>query len=263
MGDTNKTLDNEIVDLIAKIRKQPSDTNLRLALIQYYCITANWQKALSTIKNYLKINPKDENSKVLLEANIKSEIKRSQVFSGDLAPIMYPDCDENIFEHQKTLLTNYVQSVDSQATTQLFLETYEQLNNTYSIELAEGESVSGSWVDSDVRTAYVLEVFLQDQYYWIPFTSIQKIVFKNNEYLTDILWRRGEIHLTGDRVLPAFIPARYVMNDIDICDELKLCQKTDWQTYGDLHIASGQKVLTNAEDDVSLLDIIQIAQDKI
>lgn len=262
MSNTDNTLDNKIADLITQIKKQPSDNNLRLALIQYYCLTANWTKALSTTKNYLNINSKDENSKVLLEANIKSEMLRDQVFSGEVAPMMYPDCDEDMFNRQKSLLKNYIQSVDARSTTELFLETYDRVELTHTINSAENQSVSGSWVDSDVRTAYVLEVFLQEHYYWIPFNNIIKITFKDNEYLTDILWRRGEIHLTGDRVLPAFLPARYAVTDNDISDELKLCQKTHWQDYGDLHTASGQKTLTNGEDDVSILDIIQIEQDK-
>lgn len=257
-------LSQQIESTIQAIKKSPMDFNLRLSLVQSYLLQANWQQALKTIQGYLKLNPNDEQSKALLLNNIDCEIQRQRVFNNELSVQGYIGTNEAIIAFQQDLLSEYFAQADEQQMTKKFVAFVDSLDSELSITVQQAENntvYEGLWLDSDMRTACVLELFCQGKYYWLPITDIKRLTFKPNEILTDIIWRRAEIELVNGQTTAGFVPARYVVPaDTNLSEALGYARLTEWQVFQGFTTALGQKVWSNGEVDVGLLDIEQIMQ---
>ncbi|OUY08254.1 type VI secretion system accessory protein TagJ [Acinetobacter populi] len=246
----------QIEQLIVQIKQQPTNYDLRVALIQYYCIDGQWDKAQKTVDQYLKLSNKKEQVKFLLQFNIIAEIERLNTLKGILELKFFPDSEIKIGELNKKIFKSVIQDTNQIAVKEQFLNSFEYYTESFNISLNNGHSFSGIWIDSDVRFSFILEIFVQEQYYWLAISEIASIKFKANQYLTDILWRRAEIILKDGRHIACFIPARYPFFESDnISDKLKYCKETQWLDYGELSVAQGQKTWTNGTVDVGILDI--------
>lgn len=244
----------KIDSLIGSIKRNPLNQDLRLELIQYYCIDGRWDSALKSIQQYVKLNPKDSQSKGLFYGNINCEIKRQQVLLGHQKAEVYPGLSVELINHQNEILNNYLLK-DFNLLQSQFLNTLSKVNNTF--ECNTGKQIStGSFIDTDCRLAFVVEIFCQDNYYWISINDIEKIIFKDNEFLTDLMWRRGEIFTKDNQHIPCFFPVRYPLTEsIELADSFKYSTTTEWFNTGELSTAIGQKVLSNGDVDISFLDI--------
>lgn len=257
------SIQENIETTIQSVKKSPMDLNLRLKLIQLYLVEAEWGKALTTTQGYLKLNPKDEQSKHLLLSNIECEIVRKKVFSNEITVTEYAYANENIIAFQKDILNDYFRKTDKHLIDEKFVSFVDSLDSELSIMIPQNKEIqthNGLWLDTDMRTACVVELFCQGRYYWLPMVDIKKINFKPNEILTDILWRRVEIELVNGHMTAGFMPVRYVMTEnLSLTDEIKYAKLTQWQDINGFSIAQGQKVWSNGDIDVGLLDIFQIA----
>lgn len=242
--------------LVSQIKQQPMNLDLRLSLVQYFCLNSDWSKALNCIEQYLKLHPQDRQSSVLLKQNILCEIKRETLlkeYNIELVQSILPDC--KIVRQQVELLNNYLQQVEPAQLEQQFLE-YIQSQSLRTVSINQQPYKEQLILDSDLRYAMICEIFIGEQYCWLAWQDISKIYFKSNQYLTDLLWRRAEIILNNGNHLAGFIPVRYpLIEQKDYVDELKYAQKTDWFSYGQLNWADGQKMICHTEHDFAILDI--------
>lgn len=250
MNIGNQNIQSDIESLIGHIKTFPMDIEARLALVQMYCLDANWEKALQLTDVVLKLRP-DNHIEKLLKNNILCEIQRSQIFSGKQLPTIY--CDDDFCCEQMQLLQQY-HAHNHDRLLQIFEPLAKKASCCATIVTKSGENYHDDWLDSDFRLASIVEVFLQNQYYWLPLKSIRKIDFWQVEILTDKLWLRAKIQLINGDNFAAFIPARYPTSQ-NHSDEIKYCQITSWQEILGLPIAFGQKVITSGITDIALLDI--------
>lgn len=247
-------ISNKIDSLIDSIKCNPLNHDLRLELIQYYCIDGRWSSALKSIQQYIKLNPKDSQSKELFQGNINCEIQRQKIILGQQKATAYPGLSVELVNIQNQILdTYYLEDLDLLQTQ--FLNAFSLVDNTF--ECSAGEQVStGNFIDTDCRLAFVVEIFTQDKYYWVSINDIEKIVFKDTEFLTDLMWRRGELFTKNNKHIPCFFPVRYPLFDsIELTDSFKYSSATGWSSVGELSTAIGQKVLSDGDVDISLLDI--------
>lgn len=243
-----------IETLISQLKKDPMNLNARLALIQCYCLEADWQKALSTTDNFLKIH-NDSHVKSLLKQNILCEIQRDKIFKNNNTPSPYPN---TTFHHNQTLLLQAFYDSNEN-----MIDTFNQLINECdfwaTITTYDKQTHQGLWIDSDFRLSSIFEIFIDDHYYWLSINDIQSIYFWRHEVLTDILWRRAKITLQNQKEISAFIPARYpILNDLS--EDMKQNKLTQWQQISELSWANGQKTLTSGDMDIPLLDIDMITR---
>lgn len=170
--------------------------------------------------------------------------------------VFYPATDETLVQYQQQVLQKMASNQTAEQMKQDFLDVLEQYNSPLQIQLNDESCETGHWVDTDLRYSFVVELFVQDQYYALPISDIASITFKANQYLTDILWRRAEIHLKDGRQIACFVPSRYPIADAEhISDRLKFNRETFWHQFGDLSIAQGQKTWSNGTIDIGVLDI--------
>lgn len=80
------SLQNRIKESIKLIKMQPLNHNLRLELLQLYCLNGQWDSALKLIQQFLKLNSRDTQTKALFLGNIECEIYREKVFEGLILP---------------------------------------------------------------------------------------------------------------------------------------------------------------------------------
>ncbi len=250
-------ISNKIDNLIDSIKRNPLNHNLRMELIQYYCMDARWDSALKSIQQYIKLNPKDSQSKELFQGNIHCEIQRQQVILGQKKAEVYPGLSVELIDLQNHILSTYHLTDFNLLKTQ-FLDALSKVNNTFEC-IADEQIYTGNFIDTDCRLAFVLEIFTQDKYYWISINDIEKIVFKETELLTDIMWRRGEVFTKDNKHIPCFFPVRYpLFDEIESADSFKYSTATEWFNVGELSTAIGQKVLSNGDVDLALLDISKL-----
>lgn len=253
MSIVNKDINTEIHKMVAHIKKMPMDFNARLFLVQLYCLDADWDKALSITESFLKLQPNND-VVVLLKHNIINEIERNKVFCGTKTPQAYHNSPFNPL--QLLMLQSYLNNRHDELLP-YFDKLIQDLEFDASIITYNDCIHKDVWVDSDFRLVSVLEVFMQDQYFWLPLNAISSISFWENEILTDILWRRAEIKLKNNENLAVFIPARYPTTN-QTSDNIKLNRTTEWQDVQGLSMASGQKMLTSGYTDIAFLDIKKI-----
>lgn len=240
---------NHIEALIGCLKKTPMNLNARLELIQYYCLNADWQKALSTTDGFLKIKH-DPHVKSLLRQNILCEAQREKIFRGHETASPYPNTTLN--NNQSSLLQAFYGNHNDMIN--LFNQVINDHNFNMCITTYDGQTYQDLWIDSDFRLASILEVFIEDQYYWLSMKNIQSIHFWKHEVLTDVLWRRAKITLQNQQEFSAFIPARYPILT-EVSEDIKQNKLTQWEQISGLSWANGQKTLTSGDTDVSLLDI--------
>lgn len=251
-----QSLHNQILDTIEKIRNSPLDFNLRLQLVQYYCLTHQWEKAKRTLQQYLKLNPKDQQSQTLFAGNIECELARINVFKGRQPFIAYSS--ENIVVN---LQQNMVANLEN---TQHLYTHFMTLCNEHTAEMKikcyEQQDLDGQFIDTDIRLSHIFEIFQDNHYYVISLNEISAVHFKPTEILTDLMWRRGEVILKNQQTISCFMPVRYpVLQDgTDLDDALLHARITEWQNLDNFSIAVGQKTFTNAENDIGILDISDI-----
>lgn len=235
---------HHIETLISQLKKDPMNLNARLALIQCYCLDADWQKTLSTTDNFLKIH-NDPHIKSLLKQNILCKIQQDAVFKNTKAPLAYPDTVFN--GNQNLLLQAFYDSNDNMVV--IFRQLIDECDFWATVTTYDEQSYQDSWIDSDF-----FEIFVDANYYWLPTNNIQSIHFWRHEVLTDILWRRAKITLQNQQQIPAFIPARYPILT-EVSEDIKQNKRTQWEQMSKLSWANGQKTLTSSDVDIPLLDI--------
>ncbi|MBE9578304.1 MULTISPECIES: type VI secretion system accessory protein TagJ [Moraxella] len=240
---------HHIETLISQLKKDPMNLNARLALIQCYCLEADWQKALNTTDNFLKIH-NDPHVKSLLKQNILCEIQRDEVFKNTKAPLAYPD---TAFHDNQTLLLQAFYG-DNDNIVDIFSQLIDECDFWATIATYDEQNYQDSWIDSDFRLSSVFEIFVDAHYYWLPANNIRSIHFWRHEVLTDILWRRAKITLQNQQEISAFIPARYPILT-EVSEDIKQNKRTQWEQISKLSWANGQKTLTSGDVDIPLLDI--------
>ncbi|QEY26148.1 type VI secretion system accessory protein TagJ [Neisseria zalophi] len=260
-------LKTKLSDMIELVRSNPDNPQQRLIVIQYLCICAQWEQALKHIKQFQKLFPNVEKSLILfLIENIEAEMRRESTLTAKQKPKTFEQHASKLEVLQKQLsLVAHASEKESN----LLLQTYTELVDlvpeipisiTYLLPNKSVETTSGKWViDGDVRTSFVCEFFLNGQYYWQPWDSINSIAFIAPNSLLDIIWRPSEITFKDGKSIQCITPARYVVLQDLITkwsDALLQCSKTDWMGVAeDLFIGFGQKMLYTDKEDFGLLDI--------
>lgn len=250
------SLQNRIKESIKLIKMQPLNRNLRLELLQLYCLNGQWDSALKLIQQFLKLNSRDTQTKALFLGNIECEIYREKVFEGLILPQVFLDENLSNLQLQQDILKAFQQKNPEQLTT-LFLKKCENLP-VFKVKTSDHKEITGEILDTDCRLAFVIEIFEHNQYYWLDIKDIQEIRFQQAEFLTDIIWRRGNVILKNQKHLACFFPVRYPFGDHELEDQLKYSKLTEWNSFGALTIGLGQKTYSNADVDLSILDIESI-----
>jgi type VI secretion system protein ImpE len=195
---------------------------------------------------------------------IRCEDLRSQVFAGKISPLIFGEPDRWLaLLIQAVKLTAAGQHAEAQRLRDEALESAPTTAGT--IHITSDHHAEFEWIaDADARLGPVLEVFLNGQYYWVPFHRICEIEIEAPADLRDFVWTPAHFTWANGGQSVGMIPTRYPGSEAHADSLIRLARKTDWELVGDansdneLYLGIGQRMLATDGEEYALLDVRKI-----
>src|ERR1700744_5308651 len=87
----NGDVEGALTALKQDVRKAPRDAKLRTFMFQMFCITGEWDRALTQLKVVLELDPATEPMVQTYQSAIRSELLREKIFRGERSPTVFGD----------------------------------------------------------------------------------------------------------------------------------------------------------------------------
>ena len=241
------------------IRQKPSDDKLRVHLFQLYAQEGKWQKALAQLQVAAQLDTSHNMMAQAYRLAIRSEMLREEVFRGNRSP--------NVLGQPLQWISYLIEALqadgkgDSATASELRLEALDDAQ----IVAGRLDEQPFNWIaDADSRLGPVLEVFVNGDYYWLPFETINEIKIEAPSDLRDLVWLPAHVKLVNEGFHPMLLPARYPLKENQIADEHLQSKITTWTAmHGDLSQGHGVKVFTTDITEMSILDVRAIHLDNV
>jgi len=251
------TLDETLTALMDRVRKDPADVKQRIFLFQLFAVLGEWERAVKQLKVCGGMDPSTLDMVQAYREAIVCELVREKVFAGEKAPM--------IFGEPENWVAVLVEALG--ATARRDHESAARLRNT---AFDEAPAVSGTadgqafeWIaDADMRLGPVVEMVMNGNYYWVPFSAIKKLNFDEPTDLRDSVWTPAQITWANGGEVVGFIPTRYPGAPASGSDAIKLSKITEWMDLGhDTYIGAGQRLLATDAGDLALMDLRELTFD--
>lgn len=249
-GDLGATLSA----LTDKVRSDPSNAEQRVFLFQLFCVLSEWKRAITQLKICAEMDAGNLEMAQSYREAIICELVREKVFAGEKAPLIFGEPEDWI-----ALLVQTLEPLSRGD-----IATAAKLrNDAFSAAPATSGTADGQrfeWIaDADMRLGPVLELVMNGNYYWVPFSAIGKLNFEEPADLRDRVWTPVHITWANGGEVVGFVPTRYPAPETDA---EKLANVTNWRDLGaDTYFGSGQRVLATDAGDLPLMDIREIVFD--
>jgi type VI secretion system protein ImpE len=236
------------------VRKDPSNSKLRVFLFQLSCVLGEWGRAVAQLKVCAEMDPTTEPMARAYREAIICEVFRAKVFAGDKEPLLFGKPDRWValmIEANKVLATG-----EAGKAAELRAEAFEAAPTTSG---AIGDERFEWIADADMRFGPMLEIIVNGKYYWAPFSSFAKIEFEPPVDLRDRVWTASRLTWANGGEVVGFVPTRYPGAETEEDDALRLARSTDWRDAGaDTFTGRGQRLLATDAGETALMDIRQI-----
>jgi type VI secretion system protein ImpE len=243
-----------LASLKAEVRKAPRDARLRTFLFQLFCVSGEWDRALTQLTAAGELDGLALPMVQAYKTCIRLEMLRESVFRGERSPTVLGDPGEWVpllIEATKLLGAGKPAEAASlrDRAFELAPESGGLLNET-----------AVEWVaDADPRLGPVLEVFLNGNYMWVPFARLSRLEFDPPSDLRDQVWMPARFRWTNKGEAVGFIPTRYP-GSATAEAALQLARRTDWiELSEDWSLPVGQRMLVSDADETALMDIRTLA----
>lgn len=244
-------LEGAMAALKQDVRKAPRDSKLRTFLFQMFCVTGEWDRALTQLSVAAELDPLAFPMLQAYQAAIRCEILREKVFRGERSPTVLGDPGEwlpLLMEATRLLATGQP-------------EEAARLRDT-AFDAAPGSigtlnETAFEWIaDSDPRLGPVLEIFLNGNYMWVPYFRVKAIHIEAPADLRDQVWMPARFTWTNEGEAVGFIPTRYPGTLATKDPTALLAKKTDWLDLApDWSVPVGQRVLVTDAEETALMDV--------
>lgn len=240
-------------ELQQRVRTRPADAELRIFLFQLLAVLGQWKRALNQLEVIRDLNTEAWPLVHAYREAINGEMHRQAVFQGKARPLVLGEPQEwmaMLIEAQQALArgeTAQFQSLNAQAFEQAPASAGKINDEPF------------EWLaDADQRFGPVLEMFFNEQYYWVPQQAIKVLRTEEPSDLRDLIWLPAEVTWTNGGQNMVLMPARYpTLAGIE--NACLLSRKTDWRSLDeDLVEGVGQRMLATSESDYPLLKVRSI-----
>jgi type VI secretion system protein ImpE len=240
--------------LQAAVRQSPADAKLRIFLAQVLMVLGDWDRALNQLKVIGEMDASALPMVGAYSAAIQCERLRADVFAGKRSPLL--------FGEPVPWIALLMQSVAAQGAGRA-QEAAAARGQAFEMAPATAGTLNGEpfeWIaDADSRLGPVLEVLLNEAYYWIPFERISSVVVEPPSDARDLVWLPAEFRWTNGGEAMGLIPVRYPGSESSEDPAIRLARKTEWQSAGaDAYVGLGQKVLTSDGPEIGLLELREL-----
>ena len=233
------------------VRKAPRDSRLRTFLFQMFCVTGEWDRALTQLTAASELDPLAVPMAEAYRSAIRCEVLREKVFRGERSPTVLGEPGPwlpLLIEASRLLAAGQPEHA-----AELRDSAFEKADETPGTL----NDVPFDWIaDADPRLGPVLEVFINGNYMWVPFSRLKKIALEAPADLRDQVWMPAEFTWANDGQMIGFIPTRYP-GSYTGDPALALSRKTDWiEVAEDWAVPVGQRMFNTGGDlDTALMDV--------
>lgn len=242
-------LSEAIKEMTQEVKAHPADSRSRTFLFELLCFSGDLDRAKNQLEALDAQDPKADLGIDFYRKILKAEQVRQQLFSKGTVPKLLGPCPVHVQGHLDALLQ--IQEKNFSLAQELLSKAEElrpDIQGTIDGSIAEG------FMDLDDLLAPVLEMIMQDQYYWVPFTHIRKISLTPPKHLRDLLWVPAQVETTDASVggvVPVLYPGSFMAED----ELVKLGRVTDWKQEDGLTLGMGQHLYGFNELDKGILEI--------
>jgi type VI secretion system protein ImpE len=243
-------LDGALATLKQDVRKAPRDAKLRTFLFQMFCLTGEWDRALTQLSVAAELDPLAYPMQQAYQAAIRCELLREGVFRGERSPTVLGDPGPwlPLLIEANRLLAKGRPDEAAALRDQAFDAapgTAGSLNDT-----------PFEWVaDADPRLGPVLEIFINGNYMWVPVARLKALHIDAPADLRDQVWTPARFTWTNEGEASGFIPTRYPGSAASPDPAIRLAKKTDWveKSHG-WSLPLGQRVMVTDAEETALMD---------
>lgn len=245
----NGHLSEAINEMTQEVKAHPADSRSRTFLFELLCFSGQLDRAKNQLDALDAQDPKADLGIDFYRKILKAEQTRQQLFSKGTFPKLLGPCPAHLQGHLDALLQ--IQEGHFPKAKDLLTQA-EDLCPALDVTI-DGATIGG-FMDLDDVFAPLLEIIMQDQYYWVPFSEIRKISVTPPKHLRDLLWVPAQIETTA-AALGVVIPVLYPGSSTSEEELVKLGRVTDWKQQEGLTLGVGQHVFGFNELDKGILEI--------
>jgi type VI secretion system protein ImpE len=240
-----------------EVKASPTDMRRRTFLFELLCFAGAWERAEKQLDVIGQQDVQTDIGTRLYRQNIAAEQKREQVLAGQRFPNFMLEPPGYVAVQLKAL---------SQIGTGDFAEARTLLDRAAEECPALKGTLDGepfeNFRDADDLLNFVIEVFVQGEYIWLPIEQIRSIEIFAPAHLRDLIWTQARIETRGEAEAftgEVFIPVLYANSHKQEHEQVRLGRMTDWQQLGDeVYAGVGQRLFLAGEQDKAMLEISTI-----
>jgi len=237
-----------------QVRKDPSNSKLRVFLFQLLTVMGDWDRAMNQLK---VLKDMDAGTVPMAQAYteaLKCEKLRKEIFEGQRSPL--------VFGEPEQWLALLMQALKLTAE-----GSHEQAGRLREEAFEAAPATSGTvdgkpfeWIaDADSRLGPVLEAIVNGRYWWIPFHRISRIDIEEPEDLRDLVWMPAHFAWENGGEVVGLIPTRYPGSESSEDNQIRLARKTEWlEKAEEVYLGLGQRMLATNEEEFPLMAVREI-----
>ncbi len=253
-GDPKAALER----LKQEVRKAPRDVALRVFLFQLFCITGEWDRAVTQATTAAELDVAALPMAQAYRAAIRCELLRARVFAGTRTPTVFGDPEawmSLLIEAGRVLAAGRASEAEG-----LRDAAFEQAPAAAgSITLQDAAPQDFAWIaDADPRLGPMLEAMIDGKYYWLPFHHIAALEIEAPADLRDQVWMPARFLWRNGGEAFGFVPTRYPGSEQAADPALALSRRTEWTERDGWFLGLGQRMLATDAGEFALMDIRRI-----
>lgn len=250
-------IDGALASLQDAVRANASKADLRIFLFQLLCIRGEWDRAIRQLKVSAELDPLATPMAQTYREGIVCELYREKVFAGEKDPLIFGEPQEWVALMIDALKLQAAGEAEKAA------ETRARAFDAAPATSGEADGARFEWIaDADMRLGPLLEAVVNGKYFWVPFSTIQKIDFDEPADLRDMVWTPATMKVATGGEVVALIPTRYAGTASMGGPLEKLARATEWRDLGaDTYAGMGQRLLATDAGDLALMDIRSLTLD--
>jgi type VI secretion system protein ImpE len=238
------------------VRKAPRDPRLRTFLFQLFCVTGDWDRALTQLSAAAELDPDAKPMAEAYRVAIRCEVLREKVFRGERTPTVLGDPGQWVpLLIEAARLLGSGRAADAARLRDAAFEVAPETPGTLNDEPFE-------WIaDADPRLGPVLEAIVGGSYVWVPLHRVRIVQLDPPEDLRDTVWMPARFTWSNGGEAIGFVPTRYPGSAAASDPALALARRTEWtETQDGWSLPLGQRMFaTDSGDEKALMDLRRLA----